>query len=367
MVGNAPSLPEFTINGLDVVDQPGEGTLMKANVEIVNPYPVTLEIPGLAWRIHVPGCSPTELIRLGNADTAPLSIRSGQNISVDISSLISSLPDELLDPCANGTPSPLEVLFQAIIDPKQNTTVFISGGHQPAPLPKWLPGLLSGLRLPVPVPHVETNTSDLISSIHISEMKVSLPPPWAPPGSPNSQPKISGLIEAVILPPKEAAKVGINVTAVKADIYLFDKGKKFARVVVPQWSPATTIRKKKLHILARVAEVPVDVLDPVVFQQVMWKVLNGDEVVKIGVDGTVDGKVKVLVGEFAVRGIPVNGIVDVTGLSPYKDLNLGLVGDIDVLSTSAHSISLSSTVKVDNPTEYEAFVPYLNLELLYDG
>jgi hypothetical protein len=99
----------------------------------------------------------------------------------------------------------------------------------------------------------------------------------------------------------------------------------------------------------------------------MWKVLNGDEVVKIGVDGTVDGKVKVLVGEFAVRGIPVNGIVDVTGLSPYKDLNLGLVGDIDVLSTSAHSISLSSTVKVDNPTEYEAFVPYLNLELLYDG
>jgi hypothetical protein len=350
-----------------VVDQPGEGTLMKANVEIVNPYPVTLDIPGLAWKIHVPGCNPTELIRLGNADTGPLSIRSGQNISVDISSLVSSLPKSVLDPCADGAPSPLEALFQAVIDPKQNTTVFISGGHQTASLPKWLPGILSGLRLPIPIPHVETNTSDLISSIKLSEMKVSLPPPWAPPGTPNSQPKISGVVEAVIVPPKEAASVGINVTAVKADIFLFDKGKKFGRVVVPEWSPATTIRKKKLHILARVAEVPVDVLDPVVFQSVMWKVLNGDGVVKIGVEGTVDGKVVVLVGEFAVRGIPVKGVVDVQGFSPYQDLNLGLVGEINVLSTTTKSISLSSTVKVNNPTEYEAFIPYLNLELLYDG
>jgi hypothetical protein len=99
----------------------------------------------------------------------------------------------------------------------------------------------------------------------------------------------------------------------------------------------------------------------------MWKVLNGDGVVKIGVEGTVDGKVVVLVGEFAIRGIPVKGVVDVEGFSPYQDLNLGLVGEINVLSTTTNSISLSSTVKVNNPTEYEAFIPYVNLELLYDG
>jgi hypothetical protein len=81
------------------------------------------------------------------------------------------------------------------------------------------------------------------------------------------------------------------------------------------------------------------------------EVLNVDGVMKIGVEGTVDGKVVVLVGEFAVRGIPVKGVVDVQGFALYQDLNLGLVGDINVLSTTTRSISLSSIVKVNNPTE----------------
>jgi hypothetical protein len=263
-----------------------------------------------------------------------------------------------------------------MIDPAQNTTIFISG-HHPSDddnnnnLPKWLPNILSSLSIPIPLPHLETNnTSDLISSIHLSEMKFTLPPPWTPPGTPNAQPKISGLVEAIIKPPPQAKNVNINVTAVRADILLFDKGQKFGRILVPEWSPATTTHNKKdemIHILARVSEVPVEVLDPLVFQRVMGKVLQGGGTVEIGVEGTVDGQVIVLVGEFAVRGIPVKGVVEVEGISPYKDLKLGLVGDINVVGTTRNSISLAAGVKVKNPTQYEAFIPYLNLHLMYEG
>src|SRR5271170_3699530 len=100
---------------------------MTASADVANPYPMTLDIPALEWKVSVPGCTPSERIRLTNANTGPLSIRAGKNITVDVSSLISSLPQDLLDPCLNATTSPLEALFQALVDPKQNTTVFISG------------------------------------------------------------------------------------------------------------------------------------------------------------------------------------------------------------------------------------------------
>ena len=339
---------------------------MTATAEIVNPYPVNVDVPSLAWKVLVPGCATTEAIRLTNADTGPISIRAGHNITVNVSSTISSLPSKLLDHCGDG-PSPLEILFQSLIDPKQNTTVLISGRHQSTSLPNWIPDILSSINISIPVPHLGTNTSDLISAIHVSDMKVTLPPPWAPPGTPHNQPKVSGVIEAIIRPPEEAANVAINVTAVRADVLLFDEGAKFGRVLVPEWSPAQTVRKKKIHVIARVAEVPIEVLDPIVFQRVMGKVLQGRGVVEIGVEGTVDGQVSVLVGDFAVRGIPVKGIVEVQGMYPFEDLRLALVGDIDVLETTKKGISLGSTVKVNNPTRYEAFIPYLDLQLLYNG
>lgn len=341
--------------------------MMTASAQLVNPYPMTLDIPSLAWKILVPGCNPSTRIRLTDVNTGALSLRAGKNITVNVSSLLSSLPQSLLDPCKGGTPSPLEVLFQSFLDPNQNATVFISGSHQTSPLPKWLPGILSSLTIPFPLPHLGSNTSDLISSIHCSEMRVTFPSPWAPPGTPAAQPKVSGVIEAVIRPPKEADNVAVNVTAVRTDVFLLDKGQKFGRIVIPEWVPATTERDIMIHVKTRVAEVPIEVLDSVVFQGVMTKVLRGAGTVEIGVQGTVDAQVTILIGEFAMRGIPVEGIVEVQGIDPFDDLKIGLVGDIDVLSTTRNSITLSSTVQVNNPTEYEAFIPYLNLHLLYDG
>jgi hypothetical protein len=360
-------MPNFSIDELNVVDRPGEGTVMTATAEIINPYPVKLDVPALQWKVSVPGCAPNDRIRLTDATTSPLSLRKGHNITVNISSSISSLPQNLLDPCSNTSPSPLEILFQALLDSTQNTTVFISGSHQSSSLPKWLPGILSSLVIPFPIPRLDTNTSDLLSSIHLSQMKLTLPAPWAPPDSPHAQPKISGLVEAIIRPPKEAVNVGFNVTAVKADVFLFDQGDKFGRIVIPEWSPATTTRLKKVHVKVRIAEVPVEVLDPIVFQRVMGKVLQGGGVVDIGVEGTVDGQISVLIGEFAIRGIPVEGVVPVEGITPYDSLKMALVGDIDVIGTTTTSITLGATVKVKNPTKYEAVIPYLNVQLLYEG
>jgi len=368
-VGKTPILPDFTVTQVNVVDAPGEGTLLTASAQVANPYPATVAIPALDWKVLVPGCSSKDRIRLTDVTTGPLAIRAGENITVDLSTTISSLPSELTDPCSDETPSPLETLLQAVLDPQQNTTVFISGAQQfIPPFPRWIPDILSSLTIPIPLPHLDANTSDLIDAIHCSEMKVTFPSPWVPPGSPYGQTRVSGLIEAVIRPPKEAENVAVNVTAVRADVYLYDdKGAKFGRIVVPEWSPANTTRLAKIHIKTRVTDVPVEVLDPIVFQKVMTQVLRGQGIVDIGVEGTVDAQVKVLIGDFSVRGIPVKGMIEVQGIYPFDDVKPELVGNINVLGTTKTSVTLVSTVKVNNPTDYEAIVPSLNLQILYKG
>jgi hypothetical protein len=116
-----------------------------------------------------------------------------------------------------------------------------------------------------------------------------------------------------------------------------------------------------------VAEVPVEVLDAVIFQRVMGKVLYGKGTVDIGVEGTVDGKLEMKIGEFAVRGVPVKGVVPVEGNYGFDQLKMGLVGDIEVLGTTRSSITLGTMVQVRNPTPYEADIPYLNVQILYQG
>jgi hypothetical protein len=355
---------------VNVIDEPDKGTVMSATAEIVNPYPVTLEVPGLGWKVLVPGCTPSEQIHATDADTSSIFIQAGKNITVDISSSISSLPEQLLNPCNDLTPSPLESLFQSFLDPNLTTKIFISGRHQSSPsLPSWLPSLLSSLTLPIPIPSLDPNSaSDLISGIHIHEMKFRLPSPWAPPGTPYSQPTVSGVIETILRLPAEVADVAVNITALKADIDLFDQGQKFGKIVVPEWVSATTQRKKKtLRVVARVTEVPVEVLDPLVFNRVMRKVLQGGGVVEIGIQGVVDGQVKVLVGEFALRGIPVERTVEVEGTFPLPKVDMHLTGGVGLLETTRKGMQVRTSVQVENPTEYEAVIPYLNLRLLYEG
>ena len=362
-----PTVPDFTVTGFDVTDVPDEGTVVTASASVANLYPVIMDIPSLTLSLIIPGCTPSDRIRVTDAIIAPLSIRPDKDIVINLRSVVSSLPAELSTPCADDGLSPLEALMQTLLDPDQNATVFITASREKETLPEWLTRILSSITIPIPIPRIQSNTSDLISSIHCTEMKVSFPSPWAPPDVPAGKPRISGLIEAVILPPKQIDKVSVNVTALRTDVYLSDEGDKFGRIVVPVWNPAVTERRKKLHVKTRVAEVPIEVLDPIVFQRVMAKVFRGEGSVTIGVDGTVDAKATVLIGDFTLRGIPVHGDVDVEGISPFGDLNMSLIGGINVASTTKNSITLTSTVEVKNPTEYEAVVPYLNLHLLYDG
>jgi Protein of unknown function (DUF3712) len=338
-----------------------------ASADAANPFPLTFDVPSLLLSLIVPGCAPSARIRVTDATIAPISLQPGKNVSVDVRSAVSSLPAELSTPCGDDGPSPLEALMQSLVDPDQNATVFVAASREMKSLPAWLARILSSFTIPIPVPRVDTNTSDLVPSIHCSEMKVTFPSPWAPPDVPAGKPRVSGVIEAVVVLPKAIDKVALNVTALRTDVYLSDEGVKFGRIVVPVWIPAVTERRKKIHVTTRVAEVPVDVLDPIAFQRVMTKVLRGEGTVTIGVDGTVDAQATVLIGKFTIRGIPVHGDVDVEGISPFGDLDMKLVGGVNLVSTTTDSITLTAAVEVKNPTEYEAVVPYLNLHLLYDG
>jgi hypothetical protein len=77
--------------------------------------------------------------------------------------------------------------------------------------------------------------------------------------------------------------------------------------------------------------------------------------------------VKMVVGGFVVRDIPVKTTVQVQGMFPFEDLNVRLVGGLDVLSATREGVHLFASAQVDNPMEVEGSVPYLNVRMLYEG
>jgi len=375
--GDKVKLPEFKVTGVHVEDNVKKGTVMSASVELDNSYPVEVEVPELGWRVSLPGCD-SELIRVTDAETSTITIVPGETVVVNISSSILSLPEKFLTPCTN-TFSPLESFVHSLL----NTTltpprIYLSGHYptNPSPsLPPWLPGLLSSLTIPLPLPQLDSNLTDnLQTDIKVRNMKFTLPSPWAPPGTPYSQPKVSGQVDATITLPPEIAQVKVNITALRTDLNLFDEGEQFGRIVIPEWVPAKTTRREtqdgrvNITVTNQVVEVPVEVVDPVIFNRVMRKVLQGEGVVEVGIQGTVDAKVEIQVGKFILRKIPVRTSVAVQGMFPFmEDVDIRLAGDVNVLSTAEEGVQIETTVQVDNPTEMEGSIPYLNVRLLYEG
>ncbi len=321
-----PHMPEYNITRLNFKEQPipGDRNAMAADVSITsfNPYPVSLDVPGLAFEILVPGCNPTDpTILIAAATTSRIVVRPQSAVLVDARGLIRDLPDSLTQLCPNSDSSPLDMIFKKYLG-GEAATVFVRGQKQPAgDTPGWLVDILSSITVPVPFPG--RSFDNLIRSFSLADVNFKMPDLSAEPDDPASNPQVSGTILVLAGLPAEM-NFSLNVTKVRANADVFYKGDKLGELDLREWqnanstqTPATEDHEAELRIQSRIEDAPLDVTDADVLTDVIQALIFGGREVMLSVKALVDVKVQTILGELLVKAVPAEGKIPVKRPSPF--------------------------------------------------
>lgn len=321
-----PHVPEYNITRLNFREEPvpGEPNAMAAEVSIqsFNEYPVSLDVPELAFEILVPGCNPTDAsILIAAATTSRVAVRAHAAVVVDAHGLIKELPDSLTQLCPNSDSSPLDMLFKKYLD-GETATVLVRGQKQPAgDTPDWLAEILSSITVPVPFPG--RSFDNLIRSFSLTDVHFSMPDPAAEPDDPSSNPRVSGTILVLAGLPSEM-NFSLNVTDVRANADVFYRGDKLGELDLREWQkanstqiPATEDHEATLKIQSRINDAPLNVTDSDVLTDVIQALIFGGREVILTVKALVDVKVQTILGELVVKAVPAEGKIPVKRPSPF--------------------------------------------------
>ena len=343
----------------------------KASVSIMNDYPVRFDVPPLHFTILVPNCLPDDdYLPLGDARTETAHIVPKEYVTVNVTGVIQQLPQSLTQACPGSNSSPLDSLLGDYLEGKA-TTIFVRGsGEQDPSTPGWITNLIKDTTVPLPMPgHPFDN---LIRNFSLADVHFGLPDPFADPSTPDSQPKISAIVKALVGLPKEI-NFNLDVDRVKADADVFYHGKKLGKLDLHKWQKARTSNVNgtgngpELLIESEVKNAPLQITDDDLFTEVIQSLVFGGKGVVLGVKAAVDVHTVTALGEFVVREIPATGKVFVKpigggGLSGFKPQ----IGDLEILETSKSSLKLQAKVNLTNPTEYSANIPYVNVHILHN-
>jgi hypothetical protein len=343
----------------------------KAAISIMNEYPVRFDIPPLQFDILIPNCLPDDdHLLLGTAGTEMARILPKEYVTVKVTGIIQQLPKSLTQACPGSNSSPLDSVLGDYLEGK-DTTIFIRGGSEQDPTtPGWITNLIKDTTVPLPLPgHPFDN---LIRNFSLANVHFSLPDPFAEPNTPESQPKISAIVKALVGLPKEM-NFQLNVDQVKADADVFYHGKKLGKLDLHKWQKARssnvndTKRGPELLIESEVKNAPLEITDDDLFTEVIQSLVFAGKGVVLDVKAAVDVHTATALGKFIVRDIPAAGKVlvkpigrsDLSGFNPQ-------IGDLKILDTTKSSLKLQAKVNMTNPTEYSAHVPYINIHILHN-
>jgi Protein of unknown function (DUF3712) len=343
----------------------------KATVSIMNQYPVRFDIPPLQFDVLIPNCLPDDdYLLLGTARTEMARILPKEYVTVKVTGIIQQLPKSLTQACPGSNSSPLDSVLRDYLKGK-DTTIFIRGGSEQDPTtPGWITSLIKDNTVPLPLPgHPFDN---LIRNFSLANVHFSLPDSFAEPNTPESQPKMSAIVKALVGLPKEM-NFELNVDQVKADADVFYHGKKLGKLDLHKWQKARsskvndTGRGPELLIESEVKNAPLEITDDDVFTEIMQSLVFAGKGVVLDIKAAVDVHTATALGEFVVRDIPAAGKVLVKplgsgGLSGFKPQ----IGGLEILDTTKSSLKLQAKVNMTNPTEYSAHVPYINIHILHN-
>lgn len=307
-------MPKYNIGRLYVEDGPVNGSMV-ADVALsaFNTYPVQLDIPELGFDILVSGCDSDDLILVADAVTSDVHVEPQSEVNVDVKGVIRELSESLTNDCPDSSSSPLDILLQSFMH-GEPATLFVRGSSHPdGNTPQWIAEILSSVTLPVPFPG--RSLDGLIRNFSLTDVHFTMPDPFAEPGDPDADPKVSGNI-LVIAGVPEDMNFGINVTNVMARADVLYKGDKMGELNLKEWQHANSTRvegkdEATLRIESRVEDVPLNVTDSDVFSDVLQALVFGGKPVILDIDAAVDIMVETALGKLIVKDVPAEGKIPV--------------------------------------------------------
>ncbi|EPS37057.1 hypothetical protein H072_9344 [Dactylellina haptotyla CBS 200.50] len=365
-----PTLPSIELSRLNLaeIDTPERKALgANVTVSVQNKYPINIAIPPLGFSVLLLSCE-QEFIEIAVAQTSTINIQPHQPIVADVAGVIQSIPFALIETCPGTGTSPLDDLLGQYVQ-GHCSTAYIRGlpfeNTNPS-LPAWVGDILSSVTIPIPFPGGHA-FKDLLKSFSLNDVKFQLPDPSAEPGAPEASPRLSATVQAIVRLPQEM-NAPLDVSKILANADIFYMGKKLGEFHFPTWAAATTVQNDKAHELevdARVEDVPLNITDPDVFSEVAQKIIFGGGGVKLQAVGTADVKVGIAsLGAFVIRGIPAQGDVMIKGGNYTLDEVHPQPNEITIISSTRTSVKLGANITFNNPTNYTANIPYINIAFM---
>jgi hypothetical protein len=285
------------------------------SLSLVNSFPIKLAIPPVSFDILVSNCGLDEdLIPLADATTDIVEIRPYAEVDVGVGGLIREIPELLMRTCPDSDSSPLDLLLGDYIH-GNDVTVFVRGSRTPSPeTPDWISVLAASVTVPVPFPGKTFDKH--IRNFSLTDTQLSLPNPFAEPGSEEADPQISGNIVVIAGLPKEM-NFAINVTRVRANATVSYKGEDFGIINLRNWQAAESERiepkdgeEAGIEIKSRIEDAPLNITDDDIFSDVLQGILFGSTV-NLTIVALVQVEVSTVLGIFTIKDLPAKGVVPV--------------------------------------------------------
>lgn len=318
--GDFPTLPKVNVTKFNVhdTDTPGHNGAMEvdASVAALVDSPFGLSIPPLGFEVLVPNCSPGDpYISVADVTTKGFPIHPGQPTSIDVAGIVQSLSDDLTKACPGKKKSPLDLLVKSYMQGLQ-TTVYVRGADFPSlGTPEWVVDILKTVT--VPLAFTGHALDNLVKNFTMTDVHFDMPNPLAEPDTPESQPRVSALVNVLIGLPEQLNLLHLDVPHVRANSDIYYHGKKLGVLNLQEWQPANSTLLENvdgapaLLVNFSMKHVPLQVTDGDVLSDILQALLFEGEPVRLTVAASVDAEVSTGLGTYAVRGIPAEGAVNV--------------------------------------------------------
>ncbi|PGH27491.1 hypothetical protein AJ80_00732 [Polytolypa hystricis UAMH7299] len=374
---NLPGFPKVNVTRLNIHEDPNPGhhraMAADVSVSVPNKYPVDFTIPPLNFEILVPNCSPNDAyILVARATTKQIGVKPNSPVDVDVVGQIQQLPDVLTTICPGRNNSPLDTIFEGYIQ-GHDTTIYIRGGDSPSStVPEWIEMLLKSVTIPLPLSGHQVD--HLVKNFSMTNVHLSLPEPFADPGTPEAQAKVSALVKAVLNLPKEM-NFPLNIPKVRSKANISYNGKEFGYIDLQKWQKANATRIEEgtpsspaLLVEFDIRKAPLQVTDEDTFSEIIQALIFKQESIALQVAAKVDAETDTALGKFVIRDIPGEGEIVIKPPlgGGFTDLKPN-VESLEILHTTASSIEVQAKITFTNPTNYSAYVPFVDLILNHNG
>ena len=335
------TIPNFSLSNLQVKDMRGAGIAGSASLLVDMRLPIDATIPPMTFDLAIDGCNQEKIVLAQAANEIFTVSSTSPTIKLDGIAQCPYIPKLAMEKCKASGQSPLDRVVQQYLT-GNSTTVIVSGAARSFDGKlSWIQDLFQHINVPITIPG--NKNDQLARDIELLDLKFNLP---SIIGGGSSKPKISGRIRGTIDIPKEI-NVAVKVKSVHVLADLIYKGKKFAYIESPGWSPATSDFPKpgEMQVQVVLKDAPVTITNQDVFSTIISQLFGGN--VLVDVAGDADIRVSTGLGELEAHKLPIEAKgIEIGGLGFIGNIK-PKIKEIGVLSSTKDSLELVALADVE--------------------